>query len=511
MRVENSVRNSVFSTICMGLQILIGFIAQRIFIRILNIEYVGVNGLFSNILSMLSIAELGIGTSIIFKLYKPIANNDKEEIKSLVNLYKKAYFAISGVIFITGLALLPFINNFIGDTTLDLNFELVYILFVLQIIASYLFADKRSLLYADQKNYIISLVHIAYFIILNVTQLVFLYFTRDYYLYLFIKIVCALLENIVISFIAEKKYPYIKEKNVMLLKKEDKEDIITRVKAMLAHKVGGIVTTGTDNILISKYIGIYELGVYSNYGLIITSVKMIFFQVLSSVTASVGNLLIENDTEKARDIYDKLNFLNYWISVFASTATFVIMQPFITIWFGKDYLFSEIVLIILVINMYQNMMKATNEIFIDASGMYVETKHIPYIESIVNIVVSILFAKLIGISGIFIGTIISSIPLWIYKYPKFVYKKLLNGKYKNFAKDNLIFMMIFLVIACFSYALSIAINPINIYKKFFVNVAISLIFPNIILYFIYRKSESFKYFIELLKNIISSKKATSKK
>lgn len=505
MRTKNSIKNSAFSTISVLLHIIVGFIVQKLFINILSEEYLGVNGLFSNIITMLSIAELGIGEAIIFHLYKPIAEKNKEAIKSLMNLYKKAYIIIMIAILIIGIALIPFINFFIGETTLDLNFKFVYLLFLFQTIISYVFTYKRSLLYADQKNYVITIIHIICTIVFNILQIWLLFVTKNYYLYLCIKIAYTLIENTIINIYVNKTYPYIKEKNALEVSKEKEKDILNRVGAQFFHKIGGIVVNGTDNILISKFFGLAMAGLYSNYYLVISSVRAVFAQLISPITASVGNLLIENDQEKTFQVYNKIRFFNFWITVFSSVATLIIMQSFIKVWFGEVFLLSNFVLIILIIDMYPKSMRISNDVFLNAAGICVETRYVPLIESVLNIVFSLILLKVFGLSGIFMGTIISSLALWCYTYPKFVYKKLLGGTYKNYIKENLKFLALFTIIAAGTYLLSTIVKFDNLYIQFALNIFISIAIPNLVLYLIYRKTDDFKYFVELLKVILNKK------
>ena len=204
MRTENSIKNSITSVISSIVSMVIGFIAQAIFIRILGAEYLGLNGLFTNIFTMLGIFELGIGSAIVYNLYKPIAENKTEEIKSLMLFYKKAYNIIAILVFGSGLLVIPFLKTIVGEITSDINIYIIYIMFLLNTASSYLMTYKRSLIYANQQDYIINIVHIGYLIIMNLAQLMLLYTTKNYYLYLSIKIICQLLENIILTLYAVK-------------------------------------------------------------------------------------------------------------------------------------------------------------------------------------------------------------------------------------------------------------------------------------------------------------------
>lgn len=504
MRKKNSIKNMLASMGSNIVTIIIGLVAQAIFIKILGEEYLGLNGLFSNIISMLGIVELGIGNAIIYNLYKPIANNNIEEIKSLMKFYKKSYRIIALFVLIIGLFIIPLLQ-FIVDldsVTISINVYFVYILFLIDIVCSYLLSYKRSILYAYQKNYIVNIVHMGYTILLNILQLLILYVTKNYYLYLVIKIIIRLLENIIITTIANKKYNYLLDKDIKALDKKIEKDIFTKVKALFFHKIGSFIVLGSDNIIISKFLGLTTVGLYSNYYLIINAVQTLFGQALIALIPSVGNLLVTEKKDKVFDVFKKVRFMNFWISTFASIAILAIMQSFISIWIGDKYLLSVTVLMVLVFNFYQKMMRNSYGTFKEASGIYNEDKFVPLIESLINIVVSIILVKKIGLAGVFIGTIISGLALWCFSYPKYVYKKLFERSYLDYAKETVGYILLFIIIATFTYYISTLINFSNIYLEFITNCLISLIIPNLILVIVFIKNDNFKYYLDLVKRKI---------
>lgn len=498
MRKKNTFKNMIGSVLSNIVTILIGLISQAIFIKILGSEYLGLNGLFSNIITMLGIVELGVGNAIIYNLYKPIANNDKEKIKSLMSFYKKSYRIIAIIVTAIGLLLVPILPLFIEEVTVDININFIYLLFLFDVVCSYLLSYKRSILYADQKNYIINNVHIFYTITMNALQIMILYFTKNYYLYLGIKIIMRIVENIIISFIANKKYPYIRERNVEKLDKDTEKDIFTKVKALFFHKIGSFVVLGSDNIIISKFLGLVSVGLYSNYYLIINAVQTVFGQMIQATTASVGNLLVTETKEKCFDVFKKIRFLNYWIATFSCTSVLVIMDNFITIWIGEKFILPRLVLIILVINLYQKLMRSSFANFKEAAGIFYEDRFVPLVEATINIVVSIICCKIFGLAGVFIGTVVSGLALWCYSYPKFVYKKLFDRDYLSYAKETIGYIALFIVIASITYCISLMINFDNVYLEFLSNIVISLIIPNLLMLIIFIKNDNFKYYYNIL-------------
>ncbi|MEE3342813.1 MAG: oligosaccharide flippase family protein [Bacilli bacterium] len=503
MKTKSSIKNFIASMSCNIVVIISGLIAQAIFIKILGAEYLGINGLFTNIISMLGIVELGIGNAIIYNLYKPLVKKDYKTINSLMKFYKNAYHAIAIIVFILGMCVIPFLSFFVGKNSLDINITFVYILFILDIVCSYILSYKRSILYADQKNYIINIIHMLYYVILNTSQLLVLYITKNYYLYLVIKIVMRLLENIVITLYVNKKYTYINTKDALKLKKDIIDDIIKKVKALFFHKIGGFIVLGTDNLIISKFLGLITVGMYSNYYLIIDALDKLFGQAIKALTPSVGHMLVTDSKEKVYKVFKKIRFANFWIATFSGTSLLVIMSSFITIWVGKKYLLSIYVLITLVFNYYQKMMRNSYMTFKEAAGIYHEDRFVPLIESTINIIASIVFVKLIGLPGVFIGTIISGLSLWCFSYPKFVYKNLFQRKYIDYIKETIGYILLFIIIASITYITATSITINNNYIEFIKNCIISLIIPNILIIIIFYKTDNFKYYKNLLFKIIN--------
>lgn len=504
MRTSNSIKNSLTSTISSVATMLCGFIAQAIFIRILGAEYLGLNGLFTNVLTILSFFELGIGSAIVFHLYKPIANNDKEKIKSLMLFYKKAYDIISILVFGCGLIFIPFLKYIVGEITVDVNIYVIYLMFLFSTASSYTLSYRRNLIYANQKNYIINIVHIMYIIILNFTQILLLFLTKNYYLYLGIKILCQIAENFVCYIIASRMYPILKEKNIKKLDKKTTKDIFKKVKALIYHKLGYSIVCGTDNIIISSFFGVATVGLYTNYNMIISSLSTLFSQIVTSTTASVGDLLVEKDNyQKKFKVFDRIRFINFWLATFSGICTLVMMSPFIKIWVGEKYILPTFVLAMIVLNYFQNMMRNTYNTFKDSGGIWYEDRYVPIIESILNIIFSIIFLKVFGLAGVFIGTIVSSLALWCYSYPKFVYKLLLGREYKDYIKETLSQVLLFVTLAAFTFWVSSLIVFNNIWLQLVSNTLISIIIPNLILCVIFRKTDNFQYVRSLIIKLLS--------
>lgn len=497
-RTKNSIYNMIASILANSLSIIIGLIARIFFIKYLGNEYLGLNGLFSNIISMLSIVELGMGSTIIYNLYKPIADNDIDTIKSLMQFYRKSYHLIGIIVFILGIVLIPFLPSIIGSTEIPVDSTIIYLLFLSDSVFSYFLSYKRSMLYAQQKDYVVQYVNMFYLITLNVAQIIVLIITKNYYLYLLIKIIFRVIENMIINIIANKMYPYLKDNQVKPLKKSIQKDIFKKIKALFFHQIGSFVINGTDNIIISKYLGIAFVGLYSNYYMIINAVRTVTKQIISATTPSVGNLLVTESKERQYSVFKKIRFANFWIACFCGVCIYIVMEPFITIWIGNEYILDNLVLLVLSINFFQKTMRDTYGAFKNAAGIFYEDRFVPIIESIVNIVISILLVKRIGLAGVFIGTIVSGLVLWLYSYPVLVYKKIFNRNYLQYLKETIGYIITFLIILFVTSCVSGRIIIDSIFVSLILKILICLIVPNLIIFIIFGRTSNFKYFLSTL-------------
>ncbi len=492
-RVNNSVRNVAAALVGQFFGLIISFISRIVFIRILGAEFLGVNGLFANILTVLSLAELGVGEAITFSLYKPLAKKDEKKCIMLMQLYKRIYTIIGIVIIVLGVILLPFLPHLInGDTGIN-NLSLIFILFVLNTAVSYFFSYKRNLIIADQKRYIATIYKYAFYFIVNLAQIIYLLVYKHYIGFLIIQIMCTIIENIFVSLKANKLYPFLKHKERISLDKTSKKEITKNTKAMLMHKVGGIVISSTDNIILSKYVSLVSVGLYSNYYMITNALNVIYGQIYSSIMASIGNLCVDADRDKQYDIFCKIYFFGFWISCFTSICLLCLINPFIEIWLGKKFLFGFDVVLILVANFYVYNMRKAVLTFREAAGLFYYDRWKAVVEAIINIVTSIILAIKLGVFGVFLGTIISSITVCVWVEPYVLYKYGFHRKLSEYFKKYIPCLILFLLISTTTYFICSLIT-VPLYSAFLIKMVICMVVPNAILYIIYRNSNEFFFF-----------------
>lgn len=504
-RTKNGIRNSIINTSAYLLTILCSFIVRTVFIKTLNSEYLGINGIFTNILSLLSLAEMGIGTAIIYSLYKPLAENNKIKVMQLMNFFKKAYQTIAVVVAIIGILILPFLYKFINNVPdIPESLNVIYLLYLINSVASYLFIYKRSLLVTDQKEYVASIIGAFYTIIVSIMQIVILIMTQNFLLYLIIQIILGVVQNIAISIICDKKYPYIKN-NHEILPKEEQKDIFKNVKALLIYRVASIVVNSTDNLLLSKFVGITAVGLYSNYYLIIHALYTLVRQSITALAASIGNLNTTKDIEKMKLVYNTTTFLSSWMFGLVAIGLFVILDNFIALWAGNTYVMDRNVVIVLIINFYLMGVSGVYNVLRTTYGLFTQGQLRPLISSVINFVTSIIFVKYFGIFGVFLGTCIAFISINIWYDPYIVYKHAFSKPILNFYMKNIFYVgiIIFSALICQKVSYFIFINSKIL--KILMDGIMVMIISNLIFIISFNKTEEFKYLSKIIKSTLNKK------
>ena len=498
MKRTKALRNVLSSSIVNFANIIASFFAQRFFLGVLNTEYLGLNGLFSNIISMLAIFELGIGSAITFSLYKPLAKDDKPTIKALMSFYKKAYRIIAGIVTVVSVSITPFLPLLIKEVTIDINIYIVYLMFIADVVCSYLLTYRRSILYADQKNYQINIIHIGYLVVMNTLQLSILALTKNYYLYLGVKIAMRVVENLAIHLVVRKQYPYLNNLKNAKLDKKIEADIFKKIKALLFHKIGTFIVLGSDNLIISKFIGLVEVGLYSNYYLVINATNQLVGQAITALTPTIGHKLALEKSEKTYGAFKKTRFAGFILACFISVGFFCCIQPFVKVWLGEQYLLGMLTVAALSFNMFQKLQRYAYSTFKEAAGIYHEDRFIPLIESVLNIVASIVLLRFFGIAGVFMGTIVSGLALWCYSYPRFIYKKLFGRSYFTYARETLGYIAVFILSAGLSYLAISQIHLGSAIMQIIANALVSVGITGAVIVLALHRTGSFRYFVEVI-------------
>ena len=505
-RTKNVAKNASVGLIMKIIIFIMQFVCRTIFIKALSTEYLGVNGLFSNILTMLSFAELGIGNAIIFKLYKPIAEDNKEKVKTYLNFYKKAYVLIGITILAIGICIIPFLKYIVTDApNISENITLLYVLFLINSSVSYFFTYKRSIIYGYQKEYIATFRESIIVITQNILQIIFLLLTHNYIVYLIIQLLATVAQNIWVSKKAEKMYPYIKEKKYEKISKEEEKNILKDVKSLVLYRLGSSISNGTDNIIISSFIGVSEVGLLSNYTTITNAITSFTSVIFNGFTASVGNLNVSKDKQKKQNIFYQILLMAFYVYGFISIMFTALANDFIEIWLGKDYLFDLAIVIALGLNLYVEGIRYPSRIYRDTMGLFKEGRWMPLLSSIANVILSLILVKPLGVFGVLIATVIARLIIMTWYDPYIIHKFKFESKFRKYVIRYCYYFFIITATFLIGYKI-IRLISINGIAGFIIKAIILALIIIIIFILFTFKLKEFKGLFERIKNKIKGGK-----
>lgn len=504
-RTKNTFLNALGGLVVKTSGFFTAFISRTVFLYALGIEYAGVSSVFANVLTVLSFAELGIGTAITYALYKPIAENDQNQICKLMNAYRKIYSTIACVIFILGLCLLPFIEYIIKDApSLKEDLRLIYIFYLANTSVSYLLIHKSTFLVAAQKDHLVSKYKVIISIVKTIIECVTLLIFKNFILYLLCAFLSSFVQNFIVAKVAEREYPILKQKSKEKLATEEKKKLFADTRALAMYKVSGTVLNGTDSILVSSIFSTASAGILGNYNLITGQVYSFVMTLFSATSASVGNLAATSDKKHQYDIFQQMLFICFWLYCFCSTSLWTLLNPFMYIWQSEQYAFDKCVVIPLVIEFYIRGMLSPITQFRTSNGLFTQGRYRPVIMAAINIVTSIVLSKWIGISGIFWGTVISRAVTQLWYDPWLVYKNVFNIKVLKYFKTYFIYAFVTVVCcALTSTLLDIVCPQYGIYKVL-VGIIFSIVIPNVVIIVLFCKTTPYKATINKVYGILKN-------
>lgn len=499
-RARNSIKNIVFGLGGQVLNLVMSFLYRTLLVKTLGDAYTGVNGTFTNILMIFSLADLGVGTAIIYNLYKPIAEDDRAAIRRLMNLYQRAYNIIGIVILLLGFVMMFFLKGFIKESQQINNLYLIFAIYVLNTASTYFLAYKGTLITANQKNYIVTNVVYLTSIICYIVQMVMLLLTNNYVLTISIQTATNMLQNIITMRIANRMYPFINEDSSELPSIEERRKIYADMRSIVFYRIGAVITNGTDGLVISSALGLITAGIYDNHLLILTTIKNLLLQVFKGMTASIGNLNAVENNNKKFEVYNMIYFGNFWLFGFCAICFWVLFRPFMTFWLGAERTLPAITIFILVLNFYITGMRNVNTTFRETMGVFREGKYVPIIGAIINLIISIILVNLIGLNGVFLGTTISTFGFLFWMEPYVLFKYGFKRKIKVYFTKYAFFLgCTFVAGAITSLISSLLFSTATIFS-IAGRLAICIIIPNILFYLLFKRTKEF----EMLKSIVLS-------
>lgn len=498
-RTYNSALNAIANIVAQFIILLINFGTRKIFIVAFGKNYLGISGLYSNILSVLSLAELGVGSAILYCLYKPVAENDYKHINALINYYKKLYRIIGVFVAVVGLLIVPFLHYLVNINANVGNITVYYLLYLANVVASYFLVYKTAILTADQKNYVIKIctavVQVIQFIVLSIVALSL----HNYTLYLALQILFSILINIVCSIVASNKYPFINGENQIC--PEEKKAIWSNIKDMFSYQVGNIIVNHTDNILISVLISTVTVGLYSNYSMVVTAVSTFAALVFVSVQASIGNLAAKETAERQYDVFKNLSIIGFCIVSFATVCFITLFQDFIEILYTADYLLDFNVVIVCSLNFYMVNILQPIYCYRYTVGLFKQTRRVMLYTALANVILSIAFGKIWGLFGILIATFISRLITNFWYEPMILYKIYFHKSPIEYFKEQATNAFLTFLMAGILIGFSTMLNGVNIYTRFVIKIVLCMVIPLILFVIRFRKTPVFNMLACVLQKI----------
>lgn len=490
-RTKNATRNIIFGVILKAYQIIVPFLMRTAMIYLMGVQYLGLNSLFTSILQVLNLAELGVGSAMIYSMYKPIAEDDNATICALMKLYKTYYSIIGLVIAVIGCALTPFIPKLIsGDVPDNLNIYLLYLLNLGATVLSYwLYAYKNCILQAHQRVDIVSKVSLVASTIQYALQLLVLWLFKDYYLYVIVLLATQALTNIATAMCADRIYPQFKPKGQIAT--EEKKAINNRIKDLFTSKIGGIIYDSADTIVISSFLGLTALAIYQNYFYILNAITGLITVVFSACTAGIGNsIVVETKGKNYKDL-NKFTFIICWGAGFCAVCLLCLYQPFMELWVGKDLMLSSSAVICFVVYFFVRQLNSLFNTYKDASGMWHEDRFRPLVAALTNLALNLILVQFIGLYGILISTVLAIVCVGMPWLLHNLFTVIFEKKYLVGYLKNLLYYCFIILISCtITYFICTKVNA-GLITTLAIRGAICVVLPNLIYLFAYYKRIEF--------------------
>lgn len=505
MRIKNSVYNIVSNLVIILLQTVLLFLVRIFFVKTLNVEYLGVQGLFNNIISMLSLADLGISMSICFSLYEPLAKKDYVKISSIMSFFRKIYWILAGIIVLIGFTLTPFIHFFAKDYTMG-NLEIIFLIYIFLLAVEYFLNYKEIIIFADQKKYKLTKINVLFTFLIYIMQIVILVVFKNFIFYLLIELVFKTFKLLLSNIYITKYYPEVNFYSKKKIDKNVKNGLKKNVKGLLFFRIGDYLVNGTDNIIISKCINISSVGIYGNYLSVISVLKNITNNIIEGMTSSFGNLVVLENEQTQENVFKIMDYINFVIVGYFFVCIIQLLNKFIILCFGSNYLLSIKNMVIICINFYLVSIMASINAVKNASGLYYEDRYSSIFQAIINLVLSLVLVRYIGLTGVLLGTTFSYI-LWItWERPYIIYKKIFKTSFHNYMANFIKRIVLILFIVVLNYFIFKALTLPNSILGFIATGCIcTAIYVLVIGIYSYNKNE-FRYLLNMIQNNFKKQK-----
>lgn len=500
-RTENAINNIISGTALKLYQMIFPFVLRTVMIYTLGMQYLGLSSLFTSVLQVLNLAELGVGSAMVYSMYKPIAMDDRKKICALMKLYKLYYRVIGIIILGVGLCLTPFIKKLIsGEVPADINVYILYLLNLLATVISYwLFAYKNCLLTAHQRTDIVSKVNIATFTVQYGLQLVALLVFKNYYLYVIAMLATQAMTNIVTAIVASKMFPNLNAAGEM--PKEERKEINSHVKDLFTAKLGGVVTNSADTVVISAFLGLTVSAQYDNYYYIMNSIFGMMTILYNACLAGIGNSLVVETKEKNYKDFKKFSFILSWIIGFCTVCLFCLYQPFMKIWVKETNMLHDSFIPLFCVYFYVYELALIWATYKDAGGIWHNDRFRPLCVTIVNLGLNLIMVNFIGLYGILLSTVLSYLIVGMPWLIRNIFTKLFERRPWEYVKRIFYYALVTCVAALVCRQVS-SLLPFAGVVNLILRAATICILANIIFFLFFYKLREFKDSRDILLRIV---------
>lgn len=487
-RSQNTILNIFFGYAAQLGTIVLSFIGRRIFLQYLSVDYLGINGLYSNILTVLSLAELGLDTAVVYSLYKPVADGNEALINSLLAYFKRIYFALAGIIFLIGTALVPFLHFLIKSELNRQDLIYYYLIFLVNTVASYFVAHKVALLSAYQEQRVQKLVVLSSNLVLQILHIIVLVVWKNYYLYVLVTLLTTIISNLALGCVCDKIHPNIKKKLPPV--DFDKKPICEKVYSTLIYKVGAVAVTNTDNILISVLVSTAAVGLYSNYYVVYGSIQGFIAIITTSLISSLGNLGVSGDKKRQYEIFNFALMFYHFTAALGLIGFSALLNDVVELWLGAEYLFDWPTVFIIALNFYISNAISPVWMYREANGLFEQVRYLMLARAAVNIILSVLLGMIWGTFGILLATAISLAVTNFWYEPRILFKKVFDLSVREYWRtQGRYFLMTLLAMAVCYGAIGMLPRAATLPLILIKTLLIILLTTGIFFVFVHRKPE----------------------
>lgn len=504
-RTKNATKNIVFGVLLRIYQIILPFLMRTAMIYLMGVEYLGLNSLFTSVLQVLNLAELGVGSAMVYSMYKPIAEDNETAICALMKLYRTYYRVIGLVIAVVGTVLTPFIPKFIsGDVPADINVYILYLLNLAATVLSYwLFAYKNCILQAHQRTDVVSKVTIVTITVQYAAQFFVLWAFRNYYYFVIVQLVTQALTNIITAVEANRLYPQYQPKGDV---SKDQVKIINRkIRDLFTSKIGSVVYDSADTIVISAFLGLTMLAVYQNYFYILNAISGFMTVIFSACTAGIGNSIVVESKEKNFNDLNKFTFIICWVVGFCSACLLCLYQPFMELWVGKDLMLGLSAVVCFVVYFFVRQLNSLFNLYKDASGMWHKDRFRPLTAALTNLLLNLILVQFIGIYGILLSTVLAILCVGMPWLLHNLFTVIFDKKYLKPYLKKLLFYCLIVFFSCVVTYFICNRFTMRLITTLVVRLLICLIAPNVIYFIVYHKMDEYQQTLVLVDHMTNGK------